>query len=791
MASFSGILGKLFNVNKGEWGRISLSWFINLFYRIAFVIGWTIIVGMFVGRYGILMLPVLFVANGIFSIIGSFIYATFIGKVSKEKTILLTVLFSSAFLLLAALFKGYSETLFFALLLAAEAVFLVQLKIVVNGFVETLFTPLESERTFPFIESAETIGGIIAGTLVVSFSNSIDPSNFVYLWIVAVAFIAPCILYYQLVLHGIYRFNLDKDEGNPGFGLIDKMREVFSQVRHVSFIKGLFCVVLLQWIFANLIELQYTRAVYENVSSVALTSGSGFEHALVHDLGALFILFSAIALVFQLIVGSRLITSLGIVGSMMLYPIVMLLSVFGLTVRFGFPTAVLAQANKNITQILHMNAYHSAYYSIKEHFREHTCEFLEGVVRPVGAVLGTVVILGLQKVFVGEDLILAVNLSMIGVLLFLFVATHGLQSKYTKLACYNLTRADDKVGKVEAIDILSQKGHKSALPVLRSVLYDPKESDFIKAKILKAFGELQEFDAIDDIIKAFGSRKIDIRLAAVEALLKFHSVKSFFFKHVFYEYKIAEALKSLYKVEKNDEIRSLIIHFLSRLSPIGTFGFLINALKRSKGDLKADVILALGRYKDEHVIPYIKPFLASKNPKERASAIISLWRYLQFFDELELDLDRMLLSKSDRFKEAACYIIGELKLKSKFKDLKHFLSSENKRLRAYSALSLAQIGYLDSVGVIVGLLFEGEGILFNEVQRNLKKIPYKVSKAIEKEVKQLVSHRINSLLVKTRAKSLDYLDTKSLKYLKMLYSLVEENEEVELINELLYVKKSS
>jgi len=735
------------------------------------------------------MLPVLFVANAIFSIIGSFIYSTFIDKVSKEKIIFYTVVLSLFSLFIAVLFKNHNETVFFALLLVAEAIFLVQLKIVVNGFVETLFTPLESERTFPFIESAETIGGIIAGTLVVSFSNLIDPSKFVYMWVLSLVLIVPCLLYYKLVLRGIYRFNLDKDEDNEALGLIDKMREVFSQVRHVSFIKGLFFVVLLQWVFANLIELQYTRAIYENVSSVMLTSGSGFEHALVHDLGALFILFSAIALVFQLIVGSRLITSLGIVGSMMLYPIVMLFSVFGLTVKFGYHTAILAQANKNITQILHMNAYHSAYYSIKEHFREYTREFLEGIVRPVGALLGTFIIFGLQRLFVDENLILSVNLSMIGILLLLFFATYGLQGKYTKLACYNLTRAEDEIGKIEAIDILSQRGHKSALPILRSVLYNQKESDFVKMKILKAFGELQEFDSIDDVIGAFKSRKTDVRLAAVEALLKFHSVRTFFFKNVFYEYKIVEALKSLYKIEKNDEIRSLIIHFLSRLSPVGTFGFILNVLVKSKGDLKADAILALGAYKDEHIISYVKPYLSSRKPKEKAAAMISLWRYPQFFDELELNLDQMFLSDNKRLNEVACNIAGELKLKSKFKNLKHFLNSDSRKLRVYAALALAKMGYLDSIAVIVDLLFESEPVLFDEVQKSLKKLPYKVSKAIEKEVKQLVSGKINSLLVETRAKSLKYLDTKSLKYLKMLYSLVEENEEVGLINGLLSVKK--
>jgi hypothetical protein len=88
-------------------------------------------------------------------------------------------------------------------------------------------------------------------------------------------------------------------------------------------------------------------------------------------------------------------------------------------------------------------------------------------------------------------------------------------------------------------------------------------------------------------------------------------------------------------------------------------------------------------------------------------------------------------------------------------------------------------------------LFNEDQIFVNGIKRAIKKLPHKVGKMVEKEVKQIVSARINDFIAKTKVKSLEYLNIRYLKYLKILYSLVEENEEVELINELIYAKKYS
>lgn len=786
----SAVFEKLLNVNKEEAPRISLSWFVSFFYRIGFVIGWTVIVGIFVGKFGIASLPVLFIVNAALSIIGSIVYSSLIERFSKEKIILWSVILSVAFLLLAASLGEANVYLFFLFLLIAEAVFLVQLKIVMNGFVETLFTPLESERTFPLIESAETVGGIIAGVLVVFFSSVISPSQFIYLWIVALLCILPCLLYHNHSLKGVYRFTKhDNDEHR--IGLLDKTKEIFSQTKHLNFLKGLILVVAFQWIFANLIEFQYTKAVSENVSNAVLNSGSGFEHALVHGLGMLSILFSSFALVVQLFIGSRLITSLGIIGSMMIYPAVMILSVFGLTVKFGYPSAVMAQLNQNIAYVLYLNSYHSSYYPVREHYREHIREFLEGIVRPVAAIFGTGLLIGLQRFFTGNSLTLYVNLSMIFILVILIFVMYNLQVSYTKLACHNLLKSEDKIDRIDAIGILSQRGHKSSIDVLKTVLRNPKESDFIKVKILEAFSELQDFDAVDEIIDCLNSKKSDIRLAAVTALTKYPSIGKIFGKHIFYEYRIIEALKKMYEKERNEEIRSYIIHLLSKLNPIGTFGFLLSELKRAKHVLKAEIIVALGRYRDDHVIPYVKPFLSSRKPMENASAIVSLWHFPDYREDLEDNIDKMVTSSNPSHVAAVLFVIGELGLKRYQQYCERMMSHQNIKISVYASIALAKMGILSSVPKIVEFMLSGNASHMDEIRRFLNKLPHKSRKNIEKLLRQAVSERINLLLSKLHTKSLLKISNRHLKYLKMLYSLVDEHEEVELISELLYSKNYS
>ncbi|MBD3360883.1 hypothetical protein GF366_03725 [Candidatus Peregrinibacteria bacterium] len=778
------LLNKLFNVNGSEWPRIGAAWAICLMYKIGFVIGWTLIVGLFVAKYGIFSLPYLFVLNALFTIAGTFFLAAFLDRYRKQYIMVFTLLFAAFSLFLAYYFSSSSQPLFFSFLVLAEAFFLVHFKILFTGTIEENFTPIESERTFPLIESSETIGGIIAGLIVVLMSNYIPLQIFVLIWTGIVLIMIPCIFLYEHLNKKVKVIPKIKPKRNS-FQIYNKIKNELANSNAFSYLKGLFLIVLFQWFLYNLMEFQYTKAVYQSVSSVVIDSGSGFEHSLVHDLGQFFILFSVAALLIQLFIGSRLISSLGIFGSMLLHPLVTLLSVFGMTISFSLPSAILAKTNYTITSIIHLNAYHSSYYAIKENFREHVRQFLDGIVRPLGAVFGTLILILLQRFFTSASVVFAVNISMIIVCFVIFVVTYIQQVRYTSVALDELINSKDKKRRYNAIDILAQKGHKSSIPFLRKILLNKKEPVSVRVRILKAFSELQDLSVVSDIIKCLKSEESAIRYAALDTLLSYKILYKKKKEHMVLEHRLIETLKNLYEKEIKDEIRFKIISVLSNISSVASFEHLLGIVKNKKGKLKAEAIYALGNYDDENVVKYIRPYLSSKNLDIKIAAVIAMGKFKSSRDEAVGIISNFLHSKNNKKIEYALYAIGELNIRKKKKECLKYTHSKNIILKMKAGIALAKMGYDESIPVLVNLVFSGDYEIANNIKKLCKNVDVRISKNFDKIVKHLVSEKIEKLAPCNCSQSLDSFDSTRLINLKQLYCLAEEYDEVESINNIL------
>jgi HEAT repeat protein/MFS family permease len=774
------LLNKIFNVRGNEWPKIGIAWLVTLLYRIGFVIGWTVLVALFVTNYGIASLPYLFVINAAFSIIGSLIYSTFLDKISKELLMTITI-----FLTCVVLFAGYlfSDNLifFFAMIIVAESLFLGQLRIILHGYTEELFSPIQSERTFPLIESSETVGGIIAGLIVTVVAGVLNPVNFILIWIGALMLMVPFIFIHKAINKKVRVIKKEKKE-NGSIGIFTKLKRELKKDTHISYIKGIFLIVFFQWLLFNLIEFQYTKAVYQNVSDVILQGGSGFEHAFIHDLGQLFILFSGSALVIQLFVGSRLISSLGVVGTMLLHPIVTLFSILGLTYSFSFNSAVFTKNNFTITTVLHTNAYHSSYYAVKDKLREHVREFLDGIVRPIGAIVGTVVIIVLQRLLVGEGLIFYVNISMIAVCLILLYVTYTQQSKYTQVALDDLQKSKDRHVRFNAIDILAQKGHKYPISVLTYILHNKSEPISIRVRILRALAIIKDITVIEDIVKCVGSRSMPIRRAAVDALLSYKELFKDPGSHLMVEHNLIDSLKRYYENEKFEDLRRDILRLLSTISTVATFDYLIHALKTSKGDFKANVINALGNYSDQNVADVVKKYLNSKNNKQKLSAIIALGRFKETRADSIKIISTLIRSEKKKVRIDGLIAVGELELKQE-KDLcVQNLTSTDEKVRIYSAVALMKMGYEESIPVLIKYLFKGKKELAKLTKSLLLSVDGPVYPVIKNIIEHMVVQEVEKIIPEDVNMSYKNLRKKDLKKLKWLYSLVEEYDEVDSIN---------
>ena len=156
------IFSHVFNISKHEIFRVVIAWILKFLLHTATVLGFTITLALFVGEMGIEKLPLLFVFQALFAIAGTFLLSNYLKKFSKAKALNIGAFTFSILAILAFFIHTSSQILFFTLLILIYSVIITQMNIALSLFTEELFSPLESERTFPIIESAEPIGCIFA-----------------------------------------------------------------------------------------------------------------------------------------------------------------------------------------------------------------------------------------------------------------------------------------------------------------------------------------------------------------------------------------------------------------------------------------------------------------------------------------------------------------------------------------------------------------------------------------------------------------------------------------------------
>ncbi|MEK7085623.1 MAG: hypothetical protein AAB953_01250, partial [Patescibacteria group bacterium] len=468
-------------------------------------------------------------------------------------------------------------------------------------------------------------------------------------------------------------------------------------------------------------------------------------------------------------------------------PIVTLLSLFGLIVRFDFLTAVLAKNNFTMTSVIHTNTYHISYYALKEDFREEIREFLEGIIRPIGAIIGTVIVILLERFFVNQELVFYLNIAMLICTFIFFYVTYRQQDKYTRVAIHELLNSKEKLERMNAIDILAQRGHKAALAPLKKVLLDENEPVSLRVKILKVLVELKSPDIVLEIIQCLSSDKPEIYEAAIDTLTSFKFLQDISPEYLFIKYRLILALKRLYSIEKNKEILAKIIYLMSLLSNVSTVEFLFKILNSKNSSNKAEAIRALGGSYDEKIAQVLETYLHSKHSIYQINAALALtnfWKYR--FEAMHLINSFLYYDKKEKI-VYGLFAIGELKLKNKKQLCLKYLHSDDINLRLQSSLALAKMGFYNCIPSILDLLFSDDEEFVRKLKRLLVNVDVRIFKNIDKIVRQIVSGKIEDLVTENKNHSLANFPIKSLNKLKKLYTLIDEYEEIESINNLLKI----
>ncbi|EKD48228.1 MAG: ATP/ADP translocase-like protein [uncultured bacterium] len=814
------LFSKLLNIGKHEWPRVIVCWIITFFLRVGFIVGWTVVIAMFVNRMGIIQLPFLFILHAFLVIAGTLIFSGIIRRVRKEIVIIINILLAAMFLISASIFVAYSNWLFFGLVLIAESMMLAQLNILISAFVEEMFTPLESQRTFPIVESSETIGLIAGGIIVSTLAHSIPSYKFLYIWVLFIMLVIPIILSFKSLNTEIPSFKAEEKKRSS----IKTIAKNLKEAQKSPFLKILIVIIIFQWMFINLLEFQYTKSVQQNVyeereetlvyenalnntmkvSTLDLEiteeklmttayrdtsdmdkaqSSQSYEDSLTARLGLLQVFFGIATLLMQILVSGRILKRLGIIKSMTIHPHIGMITATLMALKFNIFSASISKGAVEMTGLLFQNAYHSSYYAFGEKIRDQMKELLEGIIKPAGAILGMSFIILLENFLFGENLTLTINLTLIIIAILSISLISRLQTEYTKQSQKNIERGNSNHTRLNAIEILAQKGHKIDYRQLIKTVQRENESEEIKLKVIETLKEIKDPKTIPHLISCLSSANKNVRLAVVEALGEFRNLEKHFLKSAFGQHRIQENLKKLFEEEEYEEIRYAIVQVLSKLNPKDIVPFLLEKLQSKDSKITADCIHICGLFHDPNSIHYLEKFLDHKDPKIRTNSIIALWQFDSLRSKLEHYLDQLIKSEKKENRLLGVRIIGELELKGKRSDLLKMLP--NKEIEVVFAL-----GHLSEQSVLPKLV---DYIMENKkdwesISKKINKLPGKFLNTLKQFLHQEISYSIHKILTSNSHLKPEEYEKETLEELMHLYTIINEAKTKEEIRNLIKQK---
>lgn len=805
---------KLFGAGITSSSRISVSWLVNFFYRSSFMLGWTVLTAIFVNRIGIESLPFLFIGNAILVMCGTMVFSELIRFINKETLISVTLLIAAVILFSAATFiLPRSEIWFLVASLIGISLLLGQINILIQLFIEDMFTPIESESAFPIIETSETIGGIIAGIVLTSLGGIIAPYKFLYILIIISFLIIPTMAIFKRTCHNdLPNLNLHKKEKLEEIGKLRRIEEGWEEVKRTRFLQGIVVVILCQFIIFNLVEFQYTKAIQQKVfnayeETLVLDHGiqlastkynktendnaqfitdSNYEKELTYTLGFFQMIISTLALITQIFIAGKVIKKIGIMQSILMHPLLMLANFSLLTFRFNISTAFASKAGFELTRSIFQNAYLTSYYSLREEVREEIKEFMEGIVTPLGAIIGTGLIFLFEFILRDSQITLGINVSMLIIAGVMSYVIYNSQKEYTKVSSHALKLIDNTVDKLNAIEILSQKGHGDATKILIKALNNPVEKNVVKIKILEAFGRMKDKASIPTIIDYIDNPNPDVQMTAVNALYQFEEIDRHILQNAFSKFRISKSLKKLFEKNAPMETKESIIKILARVNHHDIVEYLINLLERAPINLQRDCIKVIAGFKDSSASHFIKRFLYSKNIELKCAAMTALWIEDEEKKDIRKELKELLKSDKDNDVVNAIDVIGELRLKD-FKT--HIVKlSESKKTAIQEAALKVLIQLEDKTAIVpfVNLLMSSKHS-YKKIKTYMQNehIDEKFKKLIHTELNRKVSVHIHGIFLKNNDKTLPEFSLDTLNELKHFYSLVGKDREVMRISEII------
>lgn len=512
---YGSLIGK--RLEKDPLHRILISWSMNFIYRSSYILLWSILVALVIEKSGMRFVPHILLLNAIFAMVASIIYAELIKAVKRQYLSVVIVILASSITIVGANLLHNNLLVSVLLISMVIGLLLNQLGILLQLQIEEKFTPAESEHAFPIVETAEIIGVAIAGFMLSKLSHGMASEKFILIFSILILLILPLILLdtklqektEKITKNQHLKANVIKIKS------LEKIENTFKYVMKNRFIKFIVAILICQYIMLNIVEFQFVNSIEQ---SVMQKSSINISEDITATIGKMLMIVSVFTLLTHLFLVEYVIKKMGVVGSMLIHPLLIVINAITMLIRFHLGTALITKTGFEMTRAIYQNAYLTSYYSLKEEVRDEVKEFLEGIIVPLGAILGTTCIIIIRKTdkFINTDTATTVILLLASLYtIWLCVRLEGEHMKQNKNLFQN---AKSTAEKIEALELILQNKNSDTLTLLIQIAKNPHEQQTVRCKAIESLHEYNDQKVLYTLTDLITEKNEDIIKSAMMTL---------------------------------------------------------------------------------------------------------------------------------------------------------------------------------------------------------------------------------------------------------------------------------
>lgn len=739
-----------------ELQRTIISWFLKFFLITAQIIGHTTALAFTIQSYGIASAPWLFLGIGVMSLLGTLLQKALPKHIAKEYIIAVYT-----FILLLALpyifSLGTTGALVSGIVIALGLIH-IPLSIMVNFYIEELFSPIEARKNLPLIESAEGVSLIVGGIAMISaLSLGLSPHSLLWIWLIS-----------QALLTIILVFFLRSNNQFPSLHHLLPAPEHHHEHKTTNYSRSLKLLICFLFLLLPLTELYFTSTFVSIFGERSIRIITGLSLFLIlAGLGTLFM---------QFFVGRKLLTKAGSMNTILASPLITgVMTIVSLLIP-GLATAVLVRFVYESFLPIFRLGYGTTFYALPVHSRLQVKSTIEGYIIPGAIVIASGLVAFLEHLIHGPELWFLLGNLILLISILTIIIFSKLKPHYTDYIISHIHQSSDHF-KTTLIQILAEPGHTKALPSLHRLIKIPREAAKVKQQILLTLGSLHDPESLPIIFQCMQDPDADLRFHALRALRAYNWNNEQLMDNGFSRFHLLNLIRQCFPTESAIKNKILMVELLAQIDHEHIIEFLVEALNLADDELKPYVIRTIGRFSDPHIHFYIAPYLESSNAWIQVYSICALWQFPSYRLELLVKIVQLMNRRDTIGIQASTYLLGEIRSAQEQKVLLQRLDYPDQAISIEAAVALLKINDSSGISILVDHLLstpDSFEMICDRLNYDQSRIEF-IKKSLQKAASKHISFLIDKIILgeQTHASKLEEL-----------YTLLDADEELSHLEEL-------